>query len=83
VVVFKIFIGSHKIQESQSSSPDWSRPSIPSQRVETLSILKNGSGSGVVTSNPAGIDCGLDCSETLDYAGSLGFHLMKICNIYQ
>jgi alpha-tubulin suppressor-like RCC1 family protein len=54
--------------DGKSSSPDWSRPSIPSQRVETLSILKNGSGSGVVTSNPAGIDCGLDCSETLDYA---------------
>ncbi|MCI2431407.1 CSLREA domain-containing protein, partial [Candidatus Acetothermia bacterium] len=29
----------------------------------TLSVTKAGSGSGTVTSNPAGIDCGADCSE--------------------
>jgi hypothetical protein len=29
----------------------------------TLSVSKNGTGSGTVTSNPAGITCGSDCSE--------------------
>lgn len=29
----------------------------------TLTVQKQGAGSGTVTSNPAGIDCGQDCSE--------------------
>jgi uncharacterized protein (DUF2141 family) len=29
-----------------------------------LSVLKSGSGSGTVTSNPSGINCGSDCSES-------------------
>jgi photosystem II stability/assembly factor-like uncharacterized protein len=29
-----------------------------------LTVWQDGTGSGRVTSNPAGIDCGLDCSET-------------------
>src|SRR5215210_4680996 len=33
----------------------------------TLSVSKDGTGSGTVTSSPAGIDCGIDCSETYDY----------------
>lgn len=32
--------------------------------VQTLTLTKAGTGSGTVTSNPAGIDCGLDCQET-------------------
>ncbi|WP_027186423.1 InlB B-repeat-containing protein [Desulfovibrio inopinatus] len=32
----------------------------------TLSVQKNGTGSGKVTSNPAGIDCGQDCSQAYD-----------------
>ncbi len=30
----------------------------------TLTVSKSGTGSGTVTSNPSGIDCGSDCSET-------------------
>ncbi len=30
-----------------------------------LAVSKSGTGSGTVTSSPAGIDCGSDCSETL------------------
>ncbi|HEY7477535.1 MAG TPA: triple tyrosine motif-containing protein, partial [Actinomycetota bacterium] len=30
----------------------------------TLSVAKGGTGQGVVTSTPAGIDCGSDCTET-------------------
>jgi hypothetical protein len=33
----------------------------------TLSVSKTGTGSGTVTSNPAGINCGLDCSEVYSY----------------
>jgi parallel beta-helix repeat protein len=29
----------------------------------TVTVAKNGTGSGTVTSSPAGIDCGADCSE--------------------
>ncbi|MCB4756257.1 MAG: hypothetical protein LHV69_04380 [Elusimicrobia bacterium] len=34
---------------------------------KTLSVSKAGNGTGTVTSSPAGIDCGSDCSETYDY----------------
>ena len=33
----------------------------------TLTVSKDGTGTGLVSSIPAGIDCGSDCSETLDY----------------
>jgi uncharacterized repeat protein (TIGR02543 family) len=32
-----------------------------------LTVTKSGTGSGTVTSNPAGIDCGSDCSENYDH----------------
>lgn len=34
-------------------------------KTHTLTVTKTGSGSGNVTSSPAGIDCGLDCTETV------------------
>jgi hypothetical protein len=33
-------------------------------RMWTLTIIKAGTGSGIVTSNPPGINCGSDCSES-------------------
>lgn len=36
-----------------------------------VSVVKAGSGSGRVTSNPAGIDCGADCSERYPYNTSV------------
>ena len=41
---------------------------LPQSLVYVLDVSKYGSGSGVVTSNPAGIDCGSDCSATNAYA---------------
>jgi len=35
--------------------------------IYTLTVSKTGDGSGTVTSTPAGIDCGSDCSEDYDY----------------
>jgi hypothetical protein len=32
-----------------------------------LTIDKSGNGAGTVASNPAGIDCGMDCSQSFDY----------------
>ena len=32
----------------------------------TLTLARNGNGAGSVTSSPAGIDCGADCTETYD-----------------
>jgi pectate lyase len=34
---------------------------------QTLSVSKSGPGSGMITSNPAGINCGADCSEQYEY----------------
>jgi hypothetical protein len=33
----------------------------------TLQVAKNGAGTGSVTSSPAGVDCGGDCSETYSF----------------
>jgi hypothetical protein len=35
-------------------------------RVDSVSVAKAGSGAGAVTSSPAGIDCGADCSEAFE-----------------
>ena len=40
----------------------WSSESFFTAR-KTLTVVTAGSGSGTVTSNPTGIDCGVDCSE--------------------
>ncbi len=32
-----------------------------------LLVMRNGTGSGAVSSDPSGIDCGIDCSETYTY----------------
>ena len=45
-------------------STDGEPPSPPTQY--TLTVSENGTGSGTVTSSPAGIDCGSDCSEDYD-----------------
>ncbi|MBI5192349.1 MAG: choice-of-anchor D domain-containing protein [Nitrospirae bacterium] len=37
----------------------------------TLTISKNGTGSGTVASNPVGIDCGIDCSEVYNHGTSV------------
>jgi predicted outer membrane repeat protein len=34
------------------------------QTIYTLTVTKDGTGSGTVTSSPTGIDCGTDCSES-------------------
>ena len=44
-------------------------PPPPSQY--TLTVSKSGTGSGTVTSNPSGIDCGSDCSESFDQGTSV------------
>jgi len=36
----------------------------PKEACYTLTVTKSGTGSGTVTSDPAGIDCGSDCSES-------------------
>ena len=41
----------------------------PAQR--TLTVQRNGSGSGSVASLPTGIDCGSDCSQVYDHATSV------------
>lgn len=48
--------------DPQCPTPQPSTPVPPPTR--TLTVTKSGPGSGTVTSNPAGIDCGGDCSES-------------------
>jgi hypothetical protein len=40
-------------------------------QTRTLSVTKSGSGSGTVTSSPAGIDCGSTCSHAFAYGSSV------------
>jgi hypothetical protein len=42
-----------------------------SLETRSLAVNKAGNGSGSVTSAPAGIDCGSDCSESFDYGKSV------------
>jgi hypothetical protein len=44
---------------------------IQPQQQYTLTLTKSGTGSGTVTSNPAGINCGVDCSETYNQGTSV------------
>jgi len=41
------------------------------QQQYTLTVTKAGTGSGTVTSNPSGINCGADCSEVYNYGTSV------------
>jgi hypothetical protein len=42
----------------------------------SLVISKSGNGTGTVTSDPAGINCGSDCSESYDIATQVTLHAM-------
>lgn len=44
----------------------------------TLTVTRTGTGTGTVTSSPAGISCGLDCSET--YLTGLGVTLTAVAD---
>ena len=39
-------------------------PTTTTPAPPTLTVTKNGSGSGIVSSSPTGIDCGTDCSQS-------------------
>jgi hypothetical protein len=54
-----------------TSSTAQSNGSIAVAAIRTVSILKEGNGSGTVTSSPAGIDCGLACAATFDEGTSV------------
>ena len=43
----------------------WLGTPLPPPVLFNLSVTKSGLGSGTITSSPAGIDCGADCSETV------------------
>jgi len=45
--------------------------SVPDTSPATLTVEKLGTGFGTVTSSPAGIDCGTDCSEAFTYGSAI------------
>jgi uncharacterized repeat protein (TIGR02543 family) len=47
-----------------TDSPQTTAVTLRVAPVHTLTVAKAGTGSGTVTSSPAGIDCGSDCSES-------------------
>ena len=51
---------------------------VASEVTATLSVMKQGNGTGTVTSSPAGIDCGNTCSQTFTSAVTL--HLTASAN---
>ncbi|OHA09255.1 MAG: hypothetical protein A3B37_03525 [Candidatus Sungbacteria bacterium RIFCSPLOWO2_01_FULL_59_16] len=57
-----------RITDRQGAASNVDTVSVTVQAApQTLSVSKAGSGSGTVTSSPAGINCGADCSETYSY----------------
>jgi Tol biopolymer transport system component len=44
---------------------------VPARALFTLTVSKTGAGSGTITSNPAGIDCGATCSASFDHNTSV------------
>ncbi len=44
---------------------------ITTGATRTLTVARTGTGTGAVTSTPAGIDCGATCSAAMDYLGSV------------
>lgn len=59
VVVTALALTGFGIAANTAAAEELKAPESP----ELLSVVKAGSGSGTVTSDPAGIDCGLDCEE--------------------
>jgi hypothetical protein len=59
---------------SYSSADWWDAPAAQWYLVSAfpLSVSKDGTGSGVVSSSPAGISCGNACFEIVDAGGSVG-----------
>ena len=50
-----------------TSSPDAAPPAV----VRVVTIAVTGNGSGTITSNPAGINCGTDCTEAFPEGTSI------------
>src|SRR4051812_42750573 len=63
--------GAHSTLAAQASHPrsialQSSRRAPRLAPQESLTVIKAGAGSGTVTSNPAGIDCGATCTASFD-----------------
>lgn len=75
--VHLIAIGTCVIRASQAGSTTYGAAADVEQgftvnaptAIPTLTVVKTGTGAGTVTSKPAGIKCGVDCSETYKTSG--------------
>jgi len=71
VIVFSASSAQWKVRAASAGGiGSWSSPmamilDLPSQ--VTLTVQKNGTSTGLVTSSPSGITCGPDCSQTFPY----------------
>jgi predicted outer membrane repeat protein len=63
------FVDVPSVPDTGVKDPGDARPLVDMGAYEaqyfTLSVTKAGSGSGTITSDPSGIDCGTDCTEAL------------------
>jgi hypothetical protein len=62
------------VQSVQSSASSASSSPPPSPVYYSLVINKTGTGSGIIISNPSGIDCGANCNE--DYVSGISITLI-------
>src|SRR5206468_2791674 len=58
--------GSVTLDMEKICTANFAESSGPGSSLATLSVMKFGAGSGTVTSNPPGIDCGATCSAAYD-----------------
>jgi uncharacterized repeat protein (TIGR02543 family) len=60
-VIYDVYNSKAEFDEGNNTA--YRTPLYTVQALYTLTVNKSGSGSGTVTSSPAGINCGVDCSE--------------------
>ncbi len=63
--VVRTFTPRHDDQQNDLTSID-SSPEVSATTLVTLTVLKTGTGEGSVSSTPAGINCGNDCTKDYD-----------------
>src|SRR3989344_2652653 len=70
-IYYYCVVANNGLGYSFGSVRNFTTPVVAAPSTYTLSASKSGTGSGTVTSSPAGINCGADCSETYNFGTSV------------
>lgn len=70
-VTYYFAVTAYNTSQKESKYSNEASKIIPLLQQKNLTVNKNGTGTGVVTSSPAGISCGVDCAETYNTGTSV------------